>query len=98
MKLSFFPGNLHLRQDPDGQYVVEIAGNEILRTKARKVAVKTFNEFRTKMEREFPTCEFTPEEKAEMYKRAIGDALVGHNSLGGRKKKTSARGTRTFGG
>ncbi len=46
----------------------------------------------------FPARELTADEKAEMLQRAIGDSLVGHNSLGGRKKKTTAGSTRTFGG
>ena len=37
-------------------------------------------------------------EKAETFRRIMEDALVQHNSLGGRKKKTTAGSTRTFGG
>jgi hypothetical protein len=40
----------------------------------------------------------TPEEKAELLQREINESLLGHNSLGGRKKKITAGGTRTFGG
>ena len=98
MKLSFFPGELHLSTRGDGTHVLTIAGQEILETRSQRAAVAKFNELRTEMESRFPTRQLTPEEKAEIMKREIGDSLVGHNSLGGRKKKTTARGTRTFGG
>jgi hypothetical protein len=50
------------------------------------------------METRFPARELTAEEKREILQRSIADSLVGHNSLGGRKKKTTAGSTRTFGG
>ena len=50
------------------------------------------------METRYPAAEMTPEEKAEMFKKGRLDAMLGHNSVGGRKKKTTAGGTRTFGG
>jgi hypothetical protein len=62
------------------------------------MAVQKFNELRQEMEKRFPARELTPEEKTEMMQFAIADSLVGHNSLGGRKKKTTAGSTRTFGG
>jgi hypothetical protein len=98
MKLSFLPGDLHLSQTQTGHYVVALQGQEILRTKSRCEALARFNSLRHGMEFRFPKRELTAEEKAEIMKKAIGDSLVGHNSLGGRKKKTTAGGTRTFGG
>jgi len=53
---------------------------------------------RREMEAKYPVAELTPEEKAEVSRKAVLDAMIGHNSLGGRKKKTTAGGTRTFGG
>ena len=50
------------------------------------------------MEAKYPVAEMTPEQKAEVFRNAVLDSMVGQNSLGGRKKKTSAGGTRTFGG
>jgi len=98
MKLSFFPGGLHLFQEKTGEYVVQINGTDVLRTASQKSALTKFHGLRREMEAKYPTRELTPEEKAEVLKQAIGNSLVGHNSLGGRKKKTTAGGTRTFGG
>lgn len=98
MNLSFVPGDLHLIKNENGHFVVKMGGQEILSTKSQKAALAKFNALRTELEQKFPTREPTPEEKAELLQREIGDSLVGHNSLGGRKKKTSAGGTRTFGG
>jgi hypothetical protein len=79
-------------------FVVTIGGQEILSTKSRRSAIAEFNSLRAKLEKRFPQREPTAEEKAELLQREIKDSLVGHNSLGGRKKKTTAGGTRTFGG
>jgi len=73
-------------------------GNEILRTRSQKAASARFNTIRREVENRYPTAEMTIEEKAEMFRKATLDAMLGHNSLGGRKKKTTAGGTRTFGG
>jgi hypothetical protein len=98
MKASFIPGDLHLTKTENGFYVVTIGDSEILRSHSQKAAAAKFNELRREMETKFPATELTAEEKTEMYKKAMRDTLVGHNSLGGRKKKTTAGGTRTFGG
>ena len=96
--MAFLPGNLHLDQPEEGSYSVTIEGQEVLRTRSQRAAVQRFNELRLEMEKRYPARELTAEEKAEIRQLAIGDSLVGHNSLGGRKKKTTAGGTRTFGG
>jgi hypothetical protein len=98
MNLSFLPGDLHLSKDSDGLFVVKMAGQEILRTKSQRSALSKFNALRGELEQKFPMREPTAEEKAELLQREINDSLLGHNSLGGRKKKTTAGGTRTFGG
>jgi hypothetical protein len=98
MNLSFVPGDLHLRKSEKGDFVLTLAGQEIISTKSQRVAVAKFNSLRAELEERFPAREMTAEEKAELLRREIKDSLVGHNSLGGRKKKTSAGGTRTFGG
>jgi hypothetical protein len=98
MKLSFVPGDLHLTKNSDGEYVLQMTGVEVLRTRSQRVAVSRFNKLRTEMESRYPAHELTTEERAESLRRIIGDYLVGHKSLGGRKKKTTAGGTRTFGG
>jgi len=98
MKLSFLPGDLHLNQTESGCYVVSLQGQEILKTRSRREALDRFNALRNEMESRFPKRELTPGEKAEIMRQAVGDSLVSHNSLGGRKKKTTAGGTRTFGG
>ena len=98
MKLSFLPGALFLNRMEDGTYVVTVEGQEIVRTKSQRTAVAQFSKVRQEMEARFPARELTSEEKSEILQRLIGDSLVGHNSLGGRKKKTTAGSTRTFGG
>ncbi len=98
MNLSFLPGDLHLAKAENGFYVVKMAGQEILSTKSQRTALAKFNALRMELEKRFPAREPTPEEKAELLRREINDSLLGHNSLGGRKKKGTAGGTRTFGG
>jgi|SRR5581483_1629941 len=98
MKMSFVPGDLHLTKERTGEYVLMMAGTEILRSHSEKKAIGRFKQLRTEMEEKYPARELTQEERFAMLKQAVGDSLVGHNSLGGRKKKTSAGGTRTFGG
>jgi hypothetical protein len=98
MNLSFLPGDLHLYKSESGLFIVKMAGQEILSTKSPRSALTKFNRLRAELEERFPAREPTPEEKAELLQREINDSLLGHNSLGGRKKKTTAGGTRTFGG
>lgn len=98
MNLSFLPGDLHLSRTANGLFVVKIADQEILSTKSQRSALAKFNALRAELEKKFPTREPTGGEKAELLQREINDSLLGHNSLGGRKKKTTAGGTRTFGG
>lgn len=98
MRLSFLPGELYLNKDAGRFFVVTLKGEEILRTRSQRSAVIKFNEIRKELESRFPPHQLTPEEMAENRRRAIGDFLVQHNSLGGRKKKTTAGSTRTFGG
>jgi hypothetical protein len=98
MKLSFLPADLHATCDQTGFFVVTLSGGEILRTRSQKAAVSKFNEIRKEMEKRFPVHELSDEEKAKNRRRMLVDALVQHNSLGGRRKKTTAGSTRTFGG
>jgi hypothetical protein len=98
MNLSFLPGDLHLAKNQSGVFVVTMAGQEILSTKSERAALNKFKALRAELEEKFPMREPTAEEKAELLHREINDSLLGHNSLGGRKKKTTAGGTRTFGG
>src|SRR5438270_12211438 len=98
MNLSFLPGDLHLSKNAQGFFVVRMGNQEILSTKSQRSALTKFNSLREELEKKFPKREPSAEEKAALLQREIGDSLVGHNSLGGRKKKTTAGGTRTFGG
>ena len=98
VKASFIPGDLHLSETPDGFHVVMLQGKEVFRSRAPKLAASKFHKLRAEMEAMFPTAEYTPEEKAELWRKATLEGMLGHNSLGGRKKKTTAGGTRTFGG
>jgi hypothetical protein len=98
MKLSFLPGNLFLNSADDGSLIISLNGEEIFRTRSQKAAVARFNVIREEMERRFPPRELSAEQKAQAFREMVKDSLVQHNSLGGRKKKTTAGGTRTFGG
>lgn len=96
--MSFLPGDLHLSKTESGLFVVKMANQEVLSTKSQRSALAKFKALRSELEKKFPTHEPTSEEKAELLQREINDSLLGRNSLGGRKKKTTAGGTRTFGG
>jgi predicted metalloendopeptidase len=98
MKLAFLPGDLHLTQADDSFYQVTVHGQEIFRTRSKRVAVQKFNEIRQQMEKKFPPSEFSPEERAEILSKAIADSVVAQVSLPTKKKKTTAGSTRTFGG
>jgi hypothetical protein len=98
MKLSFLPGQLFLDSAEDGQYRLVMRGEEVIRTRSQKIAVSRFNKLRQEMEQLFPRLPLTEEEKNQILRRHIEDSLLGHNSIGGRKKKTTAASTRTFGG
>jgi len=98
MKLSFFPGKLFLDSAGDGSLRITLNGEEMFRTQSRRAALAKFNALRQEMEHRFPPQELSAEQKAEASRRILTDSLVQHNSLGGRKKRTSAGSTRTFGG
>jgi hypothetical protein len=98
LKASFIPGDLHLTETKDGFHVVSMNGGEVFRTRSEKTAAAKFNKLRREMEAQYPAAPLTQAQKEEIFKQARLDSMVGHNSLGGRKKKTTAGGTRTFGG
>jgi hypothetical protein len=98
MRLSFFPGRLFLDSADDGTVRITVDGEEVFRSRSKQAAIARFNALRKEMERQFPPPEPSEADKAEAFKREALDSMVGHNSLGGRKKKGTARGTRTFGG
>lgn len=97
MKMSFVPANLNLTEE-EGAFVITVAGTEVFRTKSKKAAASKFAELRSEFEKRFPIQEQTQEQKNATMLHAVGDSLVGHNSLGGRKKRSTAGSTRTFGG
>jgi len=98
VNLSFIPGDLHLTKNADGTFVVKMRGQEVFSTRSQRSALAKFNALRADLESTHPVHEATAEERAELLQREINNSLVGHNSLGGRKKKNTAGGTRTFGG
>jgi hypothetical protein len=98
MNLSFLPGDLHLSQSPNGQFVLRMAGREILSTKSQRTAVAKFNAIRSELETKFPARQPTREEKAKLLEREIKDSLLGQKNAGKRKKKASAGGSRSLRG
>ena len=85
MNLSFLPGDLHLAQNPEGFFIVTMAGQEILSTKSEHSALAKFHSLRAELEKRFPTREPTAEEKAELLRKEVRDSI-----LGGERKKTTA--------
>lgn len=98
MKVSFFPGDLHIEEMADGYHVVRIGDREVIKTRSQKAAVTQYKKIRQQMEVQFPATPLTEEQRAEIFRQAVVDSMVGHNSIGGRKKKSTASGSRTFGG
>jgi len=97
MKLSFIPGDLHLVSSGH-EFILRIGDEKVLSTSSRKVALAKFHDLRREMELRFPARELSPEEKAALLRQEISNSLLGHNSLGGRARKSTAGSTRTFGG
>jgi hypothetical protein len=98
MKMSFMPGKMFLESEADGTVRVTVNGEEVYRGRSERSAVAKFNSLRKEMEQKFPVVGQPEEDRLEALRRMTLDSLIGHNSLGGRKKKTTAGGTRTFGG
>ena len=80
MKLLFSPAELLLETDATGEYVLQLKGSVIGRFKQQKKAVAEFNKHCRELEAAMPTVDLTAEQKQELYKKAVGDSLVGHNS------------------
>ena len=96
MYLSFVPAELYLRKTDDGAFVVTMKSQEVFRTTSSKKALTKFNELRRQLEAQFPTREFTAEEKAELLQKHIAETIVGQNTHRPRKKLKPGS-TRTFG-
>jgi hypothetical protein len=97
LNMSFVPGQLELKTAESGEYVVRLQNEEVLKTKSPKVALARYNEIRTQMETLFPAAEFTPEERAELWRRHTADSLLDHNSRREQPKQRRRGSTRTFG-
>ncbi len=97
VKLSFIPADLHLGKEPDGQFKVTLQGSEIFRSLSSAKALKKFNAVKRELEQKFPTRDLSDKEKRELLQQSVTDSLVKHNSLRPEKRRSAARGTRTFG-
>lgn len=98
MKLSFLPGDLHLKKEQDGTYLVIMQGQELLRTRTEKKALAKFNGLRQELESQFPARELTAEEKrASLEKYLMDYKAVQVRASTKPPKKEKIRGTRTFG-
>ena len=94
MNMSFLPGDLHLSQSANGQFVLRMAGREILSTKSQRTAVAKFNALRSELETKFPARQPSSEEKAKLLEREIKHSLLAQSRGGKAKKKSPARATR----
>lgn len=98
MKLTFFPGDLHLDQEPDGTYVVIMRSEILLRTHVEKKALTKFNVLRRELETQFPAHKLTPEEKRAALDKYVMDHKLAQVRASTRPpKKEKIKGTRTFG-
>ena len=97
MKLSFLPAELFLTLE-DTEYVVTLAGEELIRTTIERNALRKFNILRKELEEKYPARELTKEEKQEALKRLIGDRVYTEvrNSMKVPKKDKMPK-TRTWG-
>jgi hypothetical protein len=75
---------------------VRVKDQEIVRTKSQKNAVSVFNRIRREMKKQFPDRPATQEEKQQLLKSVLNDSLVDPYTVR-KKKKSTAKGTRTFG-
>ena len=96
MYLSFLPAQLYLRKSDDGVFVVAIKAEAVFKTRSSKKALAKFNELRRHFEAQFPTPEFTAEEKAALLQKHIAETIVDQSTYRPRKKLKPGS-TRTFG-
>jgi hypothetical protein len=98
MKLSFFPGDLHLSKGQDGTYLVTMQGQELLRTRIEKKALAKFHALRKELETQFPARELTPDEKRAALQKYLLDYKAAEVRASTKPpKKEKVTGTRTFG-
>lgn len=97
MRASFIPADLHLKKTEAGAYEVTFGGAVVVNTRSKGAAVRTFNRLRKEMENRFPPHELSQEEKADAFQKARADEIVGVPGLNRKKKKSTAKSTRTFG-
>jgi hypothetical protein len=96
MRISFVPGELYLTEDANGFYTVTFRGSVILKTKAKKTAMAKYDAIRKELAAQYPTPEFTPQQKEELRRQASLDSMLSHNSLRTELKKKPGK-SRTFG-
>ena len=96
MNLSFLPADLHLSKSANGQFVLRMAGQEILSTKSQRAALAKFNALRSELESKFPARQPTSAEKAKLLEREINSSLLGQGGSR-RKKKPGGRANRSSG-
>jgi hypothetical protein len=98
MKLSFLPGKLDLSKEQNGDYLVTVAGQELLRTRTEKKAVAKFNALRKELETQFPIRKLGPDEKRAVLEKYLMDyTAVQVRASTKPPKKERIKGTRTFG-
>jgi len=96
VKVSFLPGELYLSEEY-GVFVIQVQGKDILRTRSRRTALSKFNELRRSMEQQFPVREVTPEERGELLKGILNEAVLADVGRRPPKKRIKPGSTRTFG-
>ncbi|HEX8174635.1 MAG TPA: hypothetical protein VF543_05910 [Pyrinomonadaceae bacterium] len=97
MKLSFFPGDLHLTKTQDGSYVITIKGEEVFNGRNEKKAIAEFNKIRKDMETLYPARELSVEEKTAALMRYIGQSLGVPKESKKPGRKYTPGSTNTFG-
>lgn len=96
MKMSFLPGQLELYEE-DGEFVVSLKNEVVMRTRVRRSALNRFNTLRTSMEAEFPHHPPSEAEIKAILSRVLNDAAIAETLKRPPKKRSTARSSRTFG-
>jgi hypothetical protein len=95
--MSFLPGGLELYKQ-DGEFVVTVKDEIVLRTRSQKTALHKFKSIRESMEKDFPHRPPSDEDVKAILESVLNDAAIEKSQKRPPKRRTTARGSRTFGG
>jgi hypothetical protein len=76
MNLSFVPGELYLRENAEGVFIVTVAGRKVLSTKSRRSALGRFHNLRAELEKKSPAQEPTAADKSELLRNEVSESIL----------------------